>query len=260
MRIVVTGGSGDLGGRVVRELRCRGHEAVAASRRTGVDLATGSGLDAVLEGADAVVHAATSQARPQSVDVAGAARVGESLRRLSSPAHVVSVSIVGCDRVAWPYYRAKVDAERTLEAAGVPATVVRATQFHSLAAFLAAAGRVGRLSLAIGDMRVQPVDIDWVARRLADDATGPAPSGYRRATDLAGPTAYTAPEVAALLAVHDGRPAPRVVRVPPVLPVLKGFSEGAILPGPDAETGGRTFEEWLVTQPVPLPRRFHSPT
>lgn len=260
MRIVVTGGSGDLGARVVRELRSRGHETVAASRRTGVDLVTGHGLGDVLEGADAVVHTATSQSRPQAVDVAGARRIGESLQRLGSRAHVVSVSIVGCDRVPWPYYRAKVDAERALEAAGIPATVVRATQFHSLAAFLGGAGRVGRLSPAIGDMRVQPVDIDWVARRLADHATGPAPSGYRRATDVAGPTAYTAPEVAALLASHDGRGAPRVVRVPPLLPVLKRFSEGAILPGPDAETGGRTFEEWLATQPVPLPRRVHSPS
>lgn len=260
MRIVVTGGRGDLGSRVVRELEGRGHDAVPASRRTGVDLATGDGLDAALDGADAVVHAASSQTRPQSVDVAGARRVGESLRRLGSPAHVVSISIVGCDLVPYAYYRAKVDSERALEDAGVAATVVRATQFHSLAAFFGTAGRVGPLSFAIGDMRVQPVDIDWVAQRLAEHATGPAPSGFRRATDLAGPTAYTAGEVAALLAAHDGRRTPRVVRVPPFLPVLKGFSEGAVLPGPDAETGGRGFEEWLATQPTPLPRRFRSPT
>lgn len=241
-------------------LQAWGHDPVPASRRTGVDLATGDGLDAVLEGADAVVHAASSQTRPQSVDVAGARRVAETLQRLRSPAHVVSISIVGCDLVPYPYYRAKVDSERALEDAGVAATVVRATQFHSLAAFFASAGRVGPLSFAIGDMRVQPVDIDWVAQRLCDHATGPAPSGCRRATDLAGPTAYTAREVADLLATHDGRSVPRIVRVPPFLPVLKGFSQGAILPDPDAEIGGRTFEEWLASQPVPLPRRFHSPT
>lgn len=260
MRIVVTGGSGDLGARVVRQLRARGHEAVAASRRSGVDLSTGEGLDAVLDGAAAVVHAATSQTRPARVDVAGARRIGESLRRLGSPAHVVSISIVGCDRVPYAYYRAKVDSERALEAAGVAATVVRATQFHSLAAFIGTAGRVGPFSLAIGDMRIQPVDIDWVAQRLCDHATGPAPSGYRRAADLAGPTAYTAGEVAGRIAAHDGRPAPRIVRVPPFLPVLKGFSEGSILPDPDAETGGCSFEDWLTTQPTPLPRRFHSPS
>lgn len=146
MRIVVTGGSGDLGGRVVRELMSRGHEAVAASRRSGVDLATGVGLDEVLERADAVVHAATSNTRAQKVDVDGARRVGESLRRLGSPAHVVSISIVGCDRVPYPYYRAKLDSESALEQSGVPATIVRATQFHSLAALLGAGLRAGSLS------------------------------------------------------------------------------------------------------------------
>jgi uncharacterized protein YbjT (DUF2867 family) len=260
MRIVVTGGSGDLGGRVVRRLAARGHDPVPASRRSGVDLATGDGLEAVLSGADAVVHCASSQTRPQSVDVAGARRIAQCLRRLGSPAHVVSISIVGCDTVPYAYYRAKVDSERALEEAGIPATVLRATQFHSLAAFFGTAGRVGPLTFAIGDMRVQPVDIDWVAQRLCDHATQAAPGGYRRATDVAGPTAYTAGRMAEILATHDGRRTPRVVRIPPLLPVLRGFAEGGILPGPEAETGGRTFEDWLAEQPTPLPRRFHSPT
>ncbi len=259
MRIVVTGGSGDLGSRVVRVLGSRGHEAVAASRRSGVDLTTGAGLDAVLAGADAVVHSATSMTRPQTVDVAGARRIGESLRRLGSPAHVVSISIVGCDRVPYPYYRAKVASEVALEKSGRPATIVRATQFHALAAVLGSGLRLGPLSLSVGDMRVQPVDIDWVAERLADHATGPAPSGFSRVADLAGPTAYDAPGIAALVAAHDGRSTPRVVRVPPVGGVMRGFSEGRILPGPGAETGGRTFEQWLDGQPRPLPRRMHLP-
>ncbi len=260
MRIVVTGGSGDLGGRVVRELTARGQDAVAASRRTGVDLATGDGLDAVLAGADAVVHCASSQTKPQDVDVAGARRIGESLRRLNSSVHVVSISIVGCDLVSYPYYRAKVDAERALAESGVPATVLRATQFHSLAAFFGTAARVGPLTFSIGTMRIQPVDIDWVAGRLTDYATGPAPSGYRRATDVAGPTAYTAVEMAQRLATHDGRPTARVVRIPPFLPVLRSLDQGGILPGPEAEIGGQTFEDWLADQPTPMPRRFRSPT
>lgn len=260
MRIVVTGGSGDLGGRVVREIEARGHEAVAASRRTGVDLTTGEGLDAVLQGVDAVIHSASSQIKPQDVDVAGARRIGESLRRIGSSAHVVSISIVGSDRIPYAYYRAKVDSERVLEEAEVPATVLRATQFHSLAAFFGTAGRVGPLTFSIGAMRIQPVDIDWVAQRLTDYATGPAPSGYRRATDIAGPTAYSADRMAEILATHDGRKPPRVVRIPPVLPVMRGFAGGGILPGPGAEIGGQSFEDWLSEQPTPMPRRFHSPT
>ena len=138
--------------------------------------------------------------------------------------------------------------------------MLRATQFHSLAAFFATAGRIGPLTFSIGRMRIQPVDIDWVAQRLTDLATGPAPSGHRRADDIAGPTAYTAGQLARILAAHDGRTAPRVLRIPPFLPVMRGFAEGAILPGPQAETGGATFEEWLATQPTPMPRRFRSPT
>lgn len=260
MRIVVVGGSGDLGGRVVREIEARGHEAVAASRRSGVNLSTGDGLDAILEGADAVVHSASSQTKPQDVDVAGARRIAESVKHIGSPAHVVSISIVGCDRVHYPYYRGKVDAERALEEAGIPATVLRATQFHSLAAFIGTAGRVGPATFSIGNMRIQPVDIDWVAQRLTDYATAPAPSGYRRATDIAGPTAYSADQMAEILATHDGRSTPRVVRIPPFLPVMRGFTEGGILPGPEAEIGGQSFEDWLSQQPTPMPRRFRSPT
>ncbi|KGN42639.1 nucleotide-diphosphate-sugar epimerase [Knoellia aerolata DSM 18566] len=257
--MVVTGGSGDLGARVVRVLSGRGHDAVAASRRTGVDLSTGEGLDAALAGADAVVHAASSPTRPQTVDVAGAARIGASLRHLGSPAHVVSISIVGCDRVPYPYYRAKVDSETALERSGVPTTIVRATQFHPLAALLGSALRLGSTSFSLGDMRSQPVDIDWVAERLADHATGTAPSGFVRAPELAGPTAYGAREISALVAAHDGRTPPRVVRIPPVGEVMRGFSQGRNLPGPGAETGGRSFEDWLAAQPRPLPRRMHSP-
>lgn len=260
MRIVVTGGAGDLGSRVVRELTARGHEAVAASRRSGVDLATGDGLDAALDGADAVVHSATSMRRPQTVDVAGAARIGESLRRLRSAAHVVSISIVGCDRIPYPYYRAKLDSETALERSGVPTTIVRATQFHSLAALFASALRLGPVTFSLGDMRIQPVDIDWVGARLADHATAAAPDGFVRAREVAGPTAYEARRLSALVAEHDGRKAPRLVRIRPVGEVMRGFAQGRNLPGPEAETGGRPFEEWLAAQPRPLPRRMHSPT
>ncbi|KGN32258.1 hypothetical protein N802_18010 [Knoellia sinensis KCTC 19936] len=258
MRIVVTGGSGDLGGRVVRVLRARGHEAVSASRRSGVDLSTGAGLEAVLDGADAVVHAAGSYVKPQSVDVAGARRIGESLSRLGSAAHVVSISIVGADLTHYPLYRAKVDSETALEVAGVPATIVRATQFHPVAALVGGAPRVGPVAFRLGDMRIQPVDIDWVAERLADHVTGPTPSGFTRATDLAGPTAYDLSTISALIAAHDGRKPPRMVRVPPIGGVMRGFSEGNNLPRPDVETGGKTFEEWLDAQPRPLPRAMHT--
>ena len=260
MRIVVTGGGGDVGGRVVHELRQRGHEVVPASRRTGVDLRTGAGLEQALAGAEAVVHAATDTRRPQGVDVAGIRRVAEVVSRQGSPAHVVCISIVGCDRVPLAYYRAKRDAEVVLQTSGVPATVVRATQFHSVAAFMAKLLRLGPLAFSIGDLRIQPVDIDWVAARLADHVEGPAPTGFTRATDLAGPDLFSLADLGGLVARHEGRSAAHVLRVPPVGGVMRAYSRGAILPGRDLEVGGRTFEMWLAGQPRPLPRDRHDRT
>ena len=66
--------------------------------------------------------------------------------------------------------------------------------------------------------------------------------------------------LAALVAAHDGRRAPRPVRLPPVGGVMRGFAEGRTVPGTTAQTGGRSFEEWLAAQPRPLPRRMHTPT
>lgn len=256
MRIVVTGGLGDLGARVVRQLSQRGHQAVAASRRTGLDLSTGAGLDAALTGADAVVHCASSSRRPKAVDVLGTGRLTAALARQDDPPHLVHVSIVGCDLVPYGYYRAKVEAEGIIEGSGGPATIVRATQFHSLAAFMATMLAFGRVGVTVGDLRLAPVDIDWVASRLADHAEGPRPAGAQRSAELAGPDDLSVPELAAFLAVHDARRPGRFLRLPPVGP-LRAVSAGALLPAGSAERGGRRFEEWLANQPHPLPRGRH---
>jgi uncharacterized protein YbjT (DUF2867 family) len=259
MRVVVTGGQGDLGARVVRRLREAGHDVVPASRRTGVDLSTGAGLrDAVL-GAQAVVHCATNPTRAAAVDVAGtrllADAVAQEGHRSGVAPHLVSVSIVGCDRTPLPYYRAKHDSELAIERAGVPATVARATQFHALAAFVAKSLRLGPIGLTIGDLAIQPVDVEWVAARLADHTHGPAPQGFRRAVDLAGPEVHTLPELARRVAEHDGRaPSRRTLRIPPLGATMRAFAQRAIVPVGEVETGGRRFEDWLAAQPSPLPR------
>lgn len=251
MQIVVVGGSGDVGTRVAGELGRRGHEVRAVSRRTGVDVTTGAGVTEALTGADAVVFAATSDRRPRPVEVGGLSRVAQQARQVG--AHLVFLSVVGCDGVAFPYYRVKTEAERALAGSGADAIIVRATQFHSLAAYFAGLLRRGPVALTVGDMRIQPVDVQWVAQRLADHATGPAPSGVRRAVDLAGPDVYDLRRLTTLLAEHDGTRPPRVLRLPPVVRGMRDFSRGAALAGSGAETGGRTFEEWLAAQPSPLP-------
>lgn len=251
MRVVVTGGQGALGSQVMAALTAMGHDAVTASRRTGVDLTTGTGLDKVLEGADAVVHTADS-ANPRSyaaVTVGGTRRVLDAAARQPSPPHVVTISIVGVDHHPYAYYRAKRSAEVLVEQSAQPATVVRATQFHSLVAFFARVGRLGPVTLGLRGMRIQPVDIRWVGQRLAETATGPRPDGPAQGRDLTGPDRFGLAEIARLVAVHEGRRSPRVLAIPAYGGAMRAFADGTILPGPDAETGGESFADWLARQP-----------
>lgn len=249
MRVLVTGGSGDLGRRVVRELTGQGHSVVSASRRSGIDLATGAGVDQAVSGMDAVVHCASNPAKANAVDVGGTRRLAAALARQDSPGHLVYISIVGCDRNPYPYYRAKAEAERVIEGAGLPATVLRATQFHSLAAYVARLLSLGRITLTIGDMAVQPVDTDFVAAQLARVAAGPAPEGFSRATEVAGPDVLTMAQVARALRSHAHKGPPRVVRIPPLGGVARAFSARTNLPSDEVDTGGRSFADWLAEQP-----------
>lgn len=251
MRIVVTGGLGALGSEVVAALREHGHDPVVASRRTGVDLETGAGVDRVLAAADAVVHTAdsTSPRSYGSVTIGAGRTLIERLGRMSSPPHLVTISIVGCERVDYAYYRAKRAADELVLSTDLPATVVRATQFHSLAAFFARVGRVGPLVLGVRGMRIQPVDIRWVGRRLAEVSVAAPPAGPVEGPDLAGPEIFDVTQLSGLVAGHEGRRRPRPVALPPIGAAMRDFGAGRILPGPDAEIGGERFAQWLGRQP-----------
>ncbi|MDN5790182.1 MAG: sugar nucleotide-binding protein [Micrococcales bacterium] len=247
MRIVVTGGLGDLGSRVVRTLQGHGHDAVPVSRRSGVDLATGRGLEAGLAGADAVVHCADDPRKGDLVTVDGTRRLAEFTA--AADLHLVHISIVGIDAIALKYYQRKLAAERAIAEAGGPATVLRATQFHSLTAWLARSLTRGPVTLAIGQLAFQPVDIDYVATRLVQLATGASPAAYERATDVAGPEVLTIGELAAMLRAHRGATAPRVLRVPAVGGLMRALAARANVAGPGADLGGRRFVDWLAEQP-----------
>jgi uncharacterized protein YbjT (DUF2867 family) len=254
MRIVVTGGSGDLGSRVMAQGVARGHAMVSASRRTGVDLGTGTGLAGVLAGADAVVNCADDTRRGDDITVHGARRVAGAAG--AAGAHLVHISIVGIDAIPLRYYQRKLAAEHLIADTGVPATVLRATQFHSLAAYFARMLTTGPLTFPIGRMAFQPVDTDWVAGSLLDLATGPGPAAYRRATDVAGPDVLDLEEIARLVRARAGKSAPRVVRLPAVGGTMRAFAERRTVADPSAShTGGRRFVDWLADQQVPLTGR-----
>ncbi len=246
MKIIVTGGSGGLGSEIVQEFDHRGEKATPASRRTGFDLATGAGMAEAITGADVIVHAASHPARHHAVDVAGTDRLATMLRARVAGTHLIYVSIVGCDRNPFGYYRSKTAAEKLLADSGLPVTVVRATQFHTLVDAIAETATIGPLGFAPHGLRFQPCDVGWVARRIVDYAMAGPPDGCRRADDLAGPELMTLAQAISIRAESAGHRAPRMVEIPAVGNALAAFADGANLPDPGSEIGGPSFTAWTA--------------
>lgn len=246
MVIGVLGGTGQVGREVVRELERRGHEAIALSRKAphgagggehrAVDVATGEGLDAAVAGLDVVVDVLQGS---EKVLVAGLERALAAARRAGAR-HVVSLSILGADRVPLGYYRTKMAQEAVVRESGVPWTIVRATQFHTMVAAIFAAGaRFGVLPAP--RVPLQPVDPGEVAVELADRVeAGPDDEVHL----FAGPRVERVDELARAWARAKGvrRPA---VPLPAVGPTLRAVRAGG-LTDPSAARGDRTFADWLA--------------
>jgi uncharacterized protein YbjT (DUF2867 family) len=244
MRIAVVGGTGTIGRRVVATLTGDGHEVRALSRRAAhhpVDLVTGAGLDDALQGCDVVVDASNGP----SLGNARAVLVDGSRRLLAAEArarvrHHVCVSIVGIDYVPMGYYRVKLDQEGVVDSAGLPWSIVRATQFHDLvASALSAAGRFHVLPTAA--VQLQPVDVEEAAAAVAAVAAG-EPRLSR--TTVAGPEVS---DLRALARQWRQRTRRRVVEIPVPLPgrIGRALREGRLTcPQPDVR-GATTFQAWL---------------
>jgi uncharacterized protein YbjT (DUF2867 family) len=242
-RILVTGGTGQLGSAVVAALRTAGEQVRVLSRRkapeyaTG-DLRTGRGIDTAVAGADVIVHCATDFRRETQL----ARRLIEAARWAGTE-HLVYVSIVGVDRIPLGYYRAKYETERLIADSGLPYTILRATQFHALVRTLFAAG--SRLPVVpVPKIRFQPVDVRDVAARLATLAAGD-PVG--RADDFGGPEVLDAADLARAVFTASGvsrRAVP--LRLPGAL--FRGYADGANLT-PEHADGKITFAGYLAGQP-----------
>jgi uncharacterized protein YbjT (DUF2867 family) len=244
MQIAVTGGTGTLGREVVAELAGRGHSVRVLSRSAPqhrVDLSTGEGLAAALDGVDAVVDAANGKpgrdARAVLVD--GTRRLLEA-GAAAGVGHHVGVSVVGAERVPWGYYKVKVAQEGVVRAGAMPWSIVRATQFHPLLAGVFA--RAARARLLPGPtFPLQPVDPREVAAAIAD-AVEAGPS--QGTSDFAGPERRTVRELARTWREQTGRQA---VLVPLALPGAAGRAlRAGGLTDPDASIGRTTFAQWLT--------------
>ncbi|OBB58084.1 NmrA family transcriptional regulator [Mycobacterium sp. 852013-51886_SCH5428379] len=245
MRIAVAGATGNIGSRTAGFLERDGHTVVRISRSLGVDLVTGEGLDAALDGVDAVVDTISS---PPFDPVATREYFGTTTRHLlaaeqrAGVRHHVLLSIVGIDRIdgGTAHYAGKREQERLLADGPVPWTVVPATQFHDFAAM--AAGWTERDGVAtIAPLLVQPIAPDDVAEILAEVATR-APKG--RHVDVAGPETQDLVDMARRTFAVLGR----TVRLVPSWsgPLGVELAGNVLLPGENARLGPTTFDQWLA--------------
>ena len=242
-RVAVAGGTGMVGRMVVERLHATGHVPIVLARSQRVDVRTGAGLDDALAGVSAIVDVTnvttTRRSKALAFFGAGTRNLLDAAVRAGVVHHVV-LSIVGCDRVDLGYYEGKRRQEELALAGPVPATVLRATQFHEFPAQLLA--RVpGPLVLA-PRMRTQPVAAAEVAAELARLAVGPA---VGQAPELAGPEVHEMPDLVRQVLRATGRRRPAVpVRIPGA--VGKAMATGALLPTGDGPRGRQTFAEWLA--------------
>src|SRR5262245_46765500 len=244
MKIVVIGGSGLIGKKLVPILRERGHEAVPASPSSGVNTLTGEGLTEALAGASVVVDVTNS---PSFADAAVLEFFETSTRNLlaaeaaAGVGHHVALSVVGADRLPDSgYMRAKVVQEGLIKSGRVPYTILRATQFFEFLGDLAGSGAAGD-AVRLPTAPMQPLAADDVAAALADVAVEPPVNGT---VEVAGPEALPiAAFVGRFLAARGDTRA--------VVPDPQARYFGAVLdargltPGDNARIGPTRFEAWI---------------
>jgi uncharacterized protein YbjT (DUF2867 family) len=253
MRIAVAGATGRLGRHVTGVLAERGHEVVPMSRTTGVDVITGTGLDAALRQVEVVVDAATGPSAEQQPATDFFVTAAHNLQRAAARAGVreaVVVSIIGTDRFAGGYGAAKLAHERAWRAGPIPARIVRAAQFHEFVAQLLDWGTRGEVA-TVPEMRTQIVAARAVAEVVADviaaDAAAPG-AAPTETVEVAGPRAEDLVALATALAARRGSPAKVEGVRDPDDPTARMQATGGLLPGPGARLVGPTFAEWLADQ------------
>jgi uncharacterized protein YbjT (DUF2867 family) len=247
MKIVVIGGSGLIGKKVVTKLCQRGHEAAPASPSSGVDAVTGEGLARALAGAQVVVDVSNA---PSWEDAAVLAYFEASSRNLlaaeaaAGVGHHVALSVVGTDRlVASGYFRAKLAQEKLIKASPVRYTIVRATQFFEFVGGIAQAATEGQ-TVRVPAVLMQPIAADDVATVVAEVALAEPLNGT---FDLAGPEPIRQDDLVRqfLSATSD----PRTVIVDPkALYYGIKVNDQSLTPGDQPRLGSTCFSDWLSSR------------
>jgi uncharacterized protein YbjT (DUF2867 family) len=252
MKLVIIGGTGLIGSKLVSRLREHGHEAIAASPDTGVNTLTGAGLAEALRGADVVVDVSNS---PSFEETAVMQFFTTSTRNLLAHAatagvtHYVALSVVGTERISSsPYLRAKNAQESLIRGGGVPYTIVHATQFFEFVARIADEATEGT-TVRLPPVLIQPMAADDVAAAIGRIAVGPPVNGT---VEVAGPQQFRFDELIrqGLGARHDPR---EVVADPHARYFGAELGERSLVPESDARLGEIRFQDWL-SRPAPQQR------
>jgi uncharacterized protein YbjT (DUF2867 family) len=244
MKIVVLGGTGLIGSRVVRILQGKNHDVLAASTGT-VDLLTGKGLSEALRGAQVVIDLTNSPSFEDSAVLNFFETAARNLFPAEAAAgvrHHVALSIVGTDRmVNVGYMRAKVAQEKAIESSGIPHTIVRATQFFEFIGSLADAGTKGG-TVRLSNVLMQPIAADDIADAVAKIALRAPKNGY---INVAGPERRQLDDLAREL--FKARNDPRQIVTDPSLGYFGGqVPENALVPDHDELLGTVRFSDWLA--------------
>jgi uncharacterized protein YbjT (DUF2867 family) len=244
MKIVVIGGSGLIGKKLVNTLRDSGHEALAASPTSGVNTLSGVGLSKALEGAAVVVDVTNSPSFEAAAVLNFFETSTRNLLRVEADAgvgHHVALSVVGADRLPDSgYMRAKVAQEVLIRSATVPYTIVRATQFFEFLGAIAGSSTDGG-TVRLPPARMQPIAADDVAAALADVAVGRPVNGI---VELAGPEPLPIDELVRrfLSATDDARP---VIADARARYFGAALHDSSLVPGDNPRLGSTRFERWL---------------
>lgn len=253
MKIVVIGGTGLIGSKVVGKLKTKGHEVIAAAPNTGVNTITGEGLAEALAGAQVVVDVANSPSFEDKAAMDFFQTAGRNVTAAEVAAgvkHHVALSVVGTERLLDSgYFRAKLAQEQAIKSSPIPYTIVRATQFFEFIRGIAQSATHGD-TVRLSHSLFQPMAAEDVATAVADAALAEPVNGM---VEIAGPDAFHIDEIVGRVLAYDKSPQKVVVDAEALYFGVK-LTDQSLVPGANPNLGATRFDWWLANVPPPPPR------
>ena len=254
MKIVVVGGTGLIGSKVVEKLKRKGHQAIAAAPNTGVNTITGEGLADTLAGAQVVVDVANSPSFEDQAALDFFQTAGKNLTAAEVAAgikHHVALSVVGTERLQDSgYFRAKLAQEQLIKSSPIPYTIVRATQFFEFLRGIAQSAVKGD-TVRLSHSLFQPMAAEDVATAVADAAIAEPINGT---AEIAGPDKFHIDEIVGRVLEYDKNPR-KVVVDPEALYFGVKLSDQSLVPSLNPQLGSTKFDWWLTHVPPPQTKK-----